>query len=328
MNKRPHHLVVDLTHLGRGVLMGATDIIPGVSGGTIALIVGIYVRLVTAVSHFDFTFIDHLGCRRWKAAIEHIDLRFLMALGLGILIGIVTFASLINHLLTTTTTRSFTLAAFFGAIAASCWLVTKWIQPKSTAKNVTCWMFAVVAAVLAFLLTSIPTTSVDPSLGYIFFCGLLAICAMILPGISGAFILLVLGVYVYLTDYIKGLPRGEISSDAIVTVAVFGAGCAIGLLSFSKILRWMLVHYQSETMSVMCGFMIGALNKIWPFQTDLTPSIIELKHKQYENFLPRAIDGQVISCIAIALMAMGIVLTLDRMSRGWKKSDSYQTAKS
>lgn len=313
-NKRSHHLVVDLTHLGRGVLMGATDVIPGVSGGTIALIVGVYVRLVTALSHFDFTFINHLGSRRWKTAAQYIDLRFLVALGLGIMIGIVTFASLINHLLTTTTTRSFTLAAFFGAIMASCWLVTKWIQPKSKANNITCCLFAVVAAVSAFLLTSIPTTSVDPSLGYIFFCGLLAICAMILPGISGAFILLILGVYVYLTDYIKGLPQGEISSDAVIIVAVFVTGCVIGLLSFSKILRWLLVHYQSETMSVMCGFMIGALNKIWPFQTDLTPSIIELKHKQYENFLPQTIDGQVIGCTAIALMAMGIVLTLNRMN--------------
>ncbi len=303
----------DFFNFGRGMLMGGADIIPGVSGGTVALVVGIYERLVMAISHFDLQFLKHLSQRQWRSAASHVDLRFLLALGVGIILGILTFGSLMNHLLTTEATRSSTLAGFFGAILASCVIVFRIVHWKSSSELGFYLILEIVAIAIAFGLTRIPLrTGEDPALWYIFACGVVAICAMILPGISGAFILLILGVYVHLTDYIRGIPRGEISPETVTTVAVFATGCAIGLISFSKVLRWLLSDHQSATMAVMCGLMLGALNKIWPFQNDLTPEIHDLKHKAYANYIPQVIDTEVIQCFIIAVLAAGTILALDR----------------
>lgn len=303
----------DFFNFGRGLLMGGADIIPGVSGGTVALVVGIYERLVTAISHFDLQLLQHVSQRQWRSAAAHVDLRFLFALGVGIILGILTFGSLMNQLLTTEATRSLTLAGFCGAILASCVIVFRIVQWKSSAE-LGFYLFLEIAAIaIAFGLTRIPVrTGEEPALWYIFSCGVVAICAMILPGISGAFILLILGVYVHLTDYIRGIPRGEISPETVTTIAVFATGCAIGLISFSKVLRWLLGHHQSAIMAVMCGLMLGALNKIWPFQNDMTPEIHNLKHKAYANYIPQVIDTEVIQCFIVAMLAGSAVLVLDR----------------
>jgi len=303
----------DFFNFGRGLLMGGADIIPGVSGGTVALVVGIYERLVTAISHFDLQLLKHVSQRQWRSAAAHVDLRFLFALGVGIILGILTFGSLMNQLLTTEATRSLTLAGFFGAILASCVIVFRIVQWKSSAELGFYLFLEIAAIVIAFGLTRISVrTGEEPALWYIFSCGVVAICAMILPGISGAFILLILGVYVHLTDYIRGIPRGEISPETVTTIAVFATGCAIGLISFSKVLRWLLGHHQSATMAVMCGLMLGALNRIWPFQNDMTPEIHNLKHKAYANYIPQVIDTEVIQCFIVAMLAGSAVLVLDR----------------
>ena len=303
----------DFFNFGRGLLMGGADIIPGVSGGTVALVVGIYERLVTAISHFDLQLLKHVSQRQWRSAAAHVDLRFLLALGAGIILGILTFGSLMNQLLTTEATRSLTLAGFFGAILASCVIVFRIVQWKSSAELGFYLFLEIAAMAIAFGLTRISVrTGEEPALWYIFSCGVVAICAMILPGISGAFILLILGVYVHLTDYIRGIPRGEISPETVTTIAVFATGCAIGLISFSKVLRWLLGHHQSATMAVMCGLMLGALNKIWPFQNDMTPEIHNLKHKAYANYIPQVIDTEVIQCFIVAMLAGSAVLVLDR----------------
>jgi len=307
--------IEDVTHIVQGLLMGGADVIPGVSGGTVALIVGIYERLVASISHFDIMLIGHLRSRRWAAAAGHIDLRFLLALGFGIMLGIVTLGSLMNHLLTSET-RPWTLAALFGAIIASCWLVGKLIRPDTLPEAMLCLLGGLAAATLTYWLSSVKAQhDMVPSHVYLFLCGMVGICAMILPGISGALILWVLGVYVYLTDYLKDLIHGTVSGDAIVTVLVFGCGCAIGLLSFSKILRWLLAHYTSLTMTVMCGFMLGALKKIWPFQKDLTPTEPEVKHKVYEFIWPEAFNSHVLTCIIVGLLGCALVICLDWASR-------------
>jgi len=118
-----------------------------------------------------------------------------------------------------------------------------------------------------------------------------------------------------LTRNLKALPKGEITTNSLLAVAVFAAGCAIGLLSFSKLLRWLLAHRRSQTMAVLCGFMIGALGKIWPFQEDLTPLEEKLKHKFFQNVLPEAVDAQVIAVAAVVVAAMLFVFALDWISR-------------
>lgn len=318
--KNSHNLLSDLLIVARGVLMGAADVIPGVSGGTVALIVGIYERLIQAISHFDATFLAHVRRRRWRAAAEHIDLRFLICLGVGVVMGVVALGSLVNKLLhpgsdSQSLARPLTLASFFGMIAASSVLIARLIRIQHSRELVGYVLLGAIGAACAYFLTAIPTAPVDPSYPYVFVCAMIAICAMILPGISGALILLILGVYVHLTDYLHEIRAGHISSEAILTVIVFGSGCAIGLLSFSKLLRWLLTRHKNPTLALLCGLMVGALNKIWPFQHDLTPAIEKLKYKQFENYFPDTLDHQVILCLVVGIIACVVVFALERVTR-------------
>ncbi len=323
LSEQPAPLRTDLTHLARGLLMGAADIIPGVSGGTVALILGIYNRLVTAISHVDGTFVGHLRQRRWQSAADHIDLRFLLALGGGIAVGVISLGSVMHWLLEEQ--RQYTLAAFFGLIAASSFLVARLIQR---------WSAGVVALLLAGAAVALgvvrqPAFTHPPdALWYVFLCGVLGICAMILPGISGAFILLILGKYHDITGIIKETLKLHITADNMATVAVFAAGCVIGLVSFAKVLRWLLARHESQTMAVLCGFMLGSLWKIWPFQIDLTPQEPKFKLKQFEH-----LSLSEVPCDARFWLTMGVlagaaifVLVLDRVSGGRKVEESLPTA--
>ena len=303
--------------------MGGADIIPGVSGGTMALILGIYDRLVGALSRFDTTLIGMVRRRRWAEAAEHIDLRFLMTLGLGIGLGILTLGRVMNDLLMPGPTRAPTLAVFFGMILASAVVVFRMVAPRDGRHAVLSVGLGIAGAAFAYWMTWLKTGGdADPSLGYVFFCGMIGICAMILPGISGAYLLLILGLYTHITEIIEKLLHGQITGDDVLTVAVFAAGCAIGLLSFSKVLRWLLEHYHTETLSVLCGFMVGALRKVWPFQTDLTPKVEKLKHKEFDLFIPESINGEVVTCIVVGLIALAAVFVLESLGRRLKHHET------
>jgi len=308
----------DLRQAGRGFLMGGADIIPGVSGGTVALILGIYRRLVTALSRFDLEFLSLVRRARIVEATRHVDLRFLLTLGFGIVVGIVSLASLMHHLLTDETLRPLTLAGFFGLILASGVLVGRKVERWSGGAV----LLALAGTAVAFWVTGLESAVVEPTIPYVFFCGAVAICAMILPGISGAYILLLLGMYLHVTGAIKGLPKGDLSTENLLTIAVFCSGCALGLLSFSKLLRWLLARHTSPTMAVLGGFMIGSLRKIWPFKQDLPPGIDELKLKQFGNVWPESLDGPVAAALAIAVVAAGLVFLLDRVARGGGEAGS------
>lgn len=313
MTNEPTGLHSDVKHALRGLLMGGADIIPGVSGGTMALILGIYNRLVTAISHVDKTFLGHLSLQRWKPAAHHIDLRFLIALGLGIATGIVALGSLMHWLLEDYT--QYTLAAFFGLIAASSLLVARMIEKWTTNIFV---LMAAGAAIALWIVRQPALTHPPDALWYVFLCGVIGICAMILPGISGAFILLILGKYHDITGIIKDTLKLNITSENILTVVVFSAGCAIGLISFAKALRWLLARHESQTMGVLCGFMLGSLWKIWPFQRDLTPSEEKFKLKQFEHLSLSEVPIDVTFgvTLSIALAAVLFVLILDKMTHG------------
>jgi putative membrane protein len=294
--------------------MGGADVVPGVSGGTVALIVGIYERLVKAISHVDLQLVGWLRQGRWRDAARHVDLRFLAALGFGILLGIVSLGGLVNTLLTTASTRGGTLAAFLGMILASCVLVARMIPRRGQADLVRAVVLVAAGGVFAWWLTGLPASTADPSLGYVFFCGMIAICAMILPGLSGAYLLLVLGLYVHLTDILKRLPKLDVDASDAVTVAVFGVGCALGVVGFSKILRRLLERWRGPTLSVLCGFMIGALRKVWPFQRDTTPEIEKLKHKVFGNVWPDGLDSEILASLVVAVVAMAAVFLVDRLT--------------
>lgn len=300
----------DLVQVARGFLMGGADIIPGVSGGTVALILGIYDRLVTAISRCDLTLLSHAKRREWNAAAAYVDLRFLIALGTGIVLGVAGLASLMHYLLEHQLQA--TLAAFFGLILASSVLVARVINRWGPAEL----LLLPAGAIFAYWLVGLPTLNSPPDGNlYVFLCGMIAICAMILPGISGAFILLILGKYHDITGLLKDVLHGEISLGVLVTIATFVLGCLIGLLSFSKVLRWLLARHESVTMAILCGFMAGSLRKVWPFKFDLTPNITEFKSKQFENTWPTVFTTDVLAAFAITVLAAGLVFGLDYVTK-------------
>jgi len=296
--------------------MGGADIIPGVSGGTIALVLGIYERLVSAISRCDRQLLTLVAQRRWLAAAEHLDLRFLVGLGLGILTGVVSLASLVLTLLLDY--RTYTLSVFFGLILASSLIVARMIRPRGIGQTVSCGIVALAAALFAFWLVGLPQSEAYESLGYYFFCGVVAICAMILPGISGSYILWMLGAYVTVAGIVHLAARFEVTSREWLILIVFSAGCAVGLICFSKLLRWLLVHAERTTMAVLGGFMIGSLRLMWPFQHDLTPEIEKLKLKRYENYIPDVWNQEATICVAIAVLALLSILALERWGRAAK----------
>jgi len=292
--------------------MGGADIIPGVSGGTVALILGIYERLVTAISRFDLVLAGELRHRRWAAAAQHVDLRFLTSLGCGILLGIAALSKLIHFLLEQH--YQHTLSAFFGLILVSSLLVGRMVAPKNRMQALGAVLLGATTGGFAFWLVGQPFMEPWPGYTYLFLCGMVAICAMILPGISGAFILLVLGKYSDVVGVVRDITSLTVTIDHVLTVVVFASGCALGLVCFSKMLRWLLDHCHAATMAALCGFMVGSLRKIWPFQTDLNPSL-PLKEKTYEVYFPQTLSFDVALTIGIALAAVVAVLVIDRWAR-------------
>ena len=283
--KNPMIKKSDAAQFIQGLLMGSANIIPGASGGTIALILGIYQRLITAVSHFDRVWIRALTRRDWETAVQHIDLRFLVTLALGVVVGTISLGSLMHTLLEDYEAR--TLAVFFGLIAASTVLV---------ARRITHWSFngftlAAIGGAIAYMIgeSSPDASNAQVSFFYLFCCGAIAISAMILPGISGALILLLLGAYKQVTGYLKELSRGVITEDNIFGILIFIAGCGIGLLIFTKVLRVLLDRYYDLTLCTLCGFMAGSLRSLWPWAAQQPPT--GPPGKQIGIFLGLAVAG-------------------------------------
>ena len=326
MNEKRSAWKHDLANLLRGLLMGGADIIPGVSGGTVALILGIYSRLVTAISHWDNQLLVHLRRREWSRAAIHLDLRFLIALVVGIGLGIVSLGSLMHLLLHDY--RSETMSVFFGLIVASSLVVARLVHRWHGLAV----LATLLGALVAYAITGGATSDTPAGPVTLFFCGMLAISAMILPGISGAFIMLLLGIYEQITGVLKDLTRGNLSADGLLVIASFAAGCVVGILSFSKILRWLLSEYHDFTMALLCGFMVGSLRKLWPFNEQFAEkfSATPLSHFWPEGLtqalppflvpdelvIPRAFSGQVGLCLLLAVAAAAAILLLEWLSGG------------
>ena len=327
--------------VARGFLMGGADVIPGVSGGTVALIVGVYERLVGALSNFDLTLVGYLRQRQWRAAMQHVDLAFLVALGSGVVLGISSLASTMNYLLAHHAVL--TWACLFGMILGSSLLVARMVKPWSASAVAA----AIVGTVFAYWLVGQLPTTPPPGYGYVFLCGAVAICAMILPGISGAFILVLMGMYFHITEVLKETLKGQITAEGVLTIFIFCSGCAIGLLSFSKFLRWLLNRQEALTMATLGGFMVGSLRKIWPFKQDVTtldhleqlglpeeelalfqsaPDQLDLKYRLFENHLPPQLTAEVGAAVALAVLGVAVVLVLDYVSRASERVPPLEEA--
>jgi putative membrane protein len=241
----------------KGMAMGAADVVPGVSGGTIAFISGIYEELLSSISNVNLSLFKTLKKDGLKTAWKQLNGNFLASLFIGIFISIVSLAKVISWLLVSHPILLWSF--FFGLVLASVIYI---------AKQITSWNYIAVlllffGAVLAYYITTLnPMVSENSSTLFMFFAGAIAICAMILPGISGSFILVLLGAYKPVL--------AAINNRNFTTIAAVGLGAVLGLLSFSRILKYLFANYKNYTLAVLTGFIIGSLNKIWPWKKVLT----------------------------------------------------------
>ncbi|WP_343329538.1 DUF368 domain-containing protein [Polaribacter staleyi] len=290
----------------KGMAMGAADVVPGVSGGTIAFISGIYEELLGSISNVKIGLLKTLKQEGFKAAWTQLNGNFLASLFLGIFISIISLAKAIKYLLENEPVLLWSF--FFGLVLASIIYIAKQI----TKWNVLSVVVLIIGAFLAYYITTLnPLVSENSSPIFIFIAGAIAICAMILPGISGSFILVLLGAYKPVLN--------ALNNKDIKTILIFMAGAVIGLLTFSRVLKWLFKHYKNLTLAALTGFIIGSLNKIWPWKETLTWRTnshgVEVPFNQ-QSVSPFSFNGEAELTMAIVLAVVGfvIILAMERLA--------------
>lgn len=243
-------MVLIITYF-KGMLMGIADLVPGVSGGTIALITGIYQRLINAIAAVNLANLKLVLSGNFKKAWQQIDGWFLLAVFIGIISAIFLFAGLIKYLLASHAVLTWSF--FFGLILVSALLLIKQNHPSHWANSI----FLVIGVALGYVLSTQNLGALPAGHIGIFLAGCIAICAMILPGISGSLILILLGKYVTLVSAVEARDWG--------TLVLFALGCLVGLLIFSRLLKWLLARHLSATMFTLAGLMLGTLFRVWPW---------------------------------------------------------------
>ena len=282
----------------KGIAMGAADVVPGVSGGTIAFISGIYEELVTTISGINLGLLKEWREFGFSSMWKKANGNFIIALFLGIAISVFTVMRLENYLLENHPILIWSF--FFGLVIASIWFVGKQI-PKWNAKIITA---LVLGAAVAFYITTLPPITGTQSPFFLFIAGAIAVCAMILPGISGAFILVLLGAYKTISEAIHDFD--------FKTIGIVAVGAVVGLLSFSRVLKWLFLKYKAVTLAVLTGFITGSLNKIWPWKEILETVTIGDKDMviREQSVLPQHFDGDPQLIFALLLMVAGFLLIL------------------
>lgn len=295
----------------KGLAMGAADVVPGVSGGTIAFISGIYEELIETIHKLDIGFFKIWKSHGLKSAWKDYNLSFLVFLFGGILISVLSLAKLIGWLLENH--PIYVWSFFFGLIIASIIFVGKQV----TTWNAKVIIATIIAAGLSYLITIAEPIGSPESTWFLFFAGFIAIIAMILPGISGAFILLLLGAYTAVIGTITNFTEGILGLDgslffnAFIKLVVFGLGAIVGLKVFSRALNWMFSNHKNVILGVLTGFMIGALNKIWPWKQILS---YRANHDGDQvpfldkSILPANFEGEPMILQAVLFMILGFLL--------------------
>lgn len=290
----------------KGMAMGAADVVPGVSGGTIAFISGIYEELLNSISSFNFSLINVFKNEGFKSVWIKVNGNFLVSLFVGILISVLSLAKLIESMLENHPIVIWSF--FFGLVLASIIYIGKQIN-KWTKGSVLC---LILGALLAFYITTLnPMVSVNSSPWFLFFAGMIAICAMILPGISGSFILVLLGAYKPVLN--------ALNTKDFVSIIIFLVGAVLGLLSFSKILKWLFSTYKNYTLATLTGFIIGSLNKIWPWKetiswrTNSKGMEVPFNTASVSPFSFEG-DNQLLISIFLMLIGFGLIILLEKLA--------------
>ena len=294
----------------KGFCMGASDVVPGVSGGTMAFILGIYEELIDAIRSFDLTTLRLLASFRFEAALRRIPWRFLMSVGTGIMLAVFSLSRVLGWLLEN---RPILIWSFFlGLICASVVTVSRHVDRWRPAQVLS----AAGGTVGAYLLVGLVPVSTPEAPWFLFLCGALAICAMILPGISGSFILVLLGKYRYVLE--------AVTDRDFIVLGLVAAGAVVGIISFSRLLGTLLSRYHDLTVALLTGLMLGSLRKVWPWK-ETVRSMVDMKGRVVplvqDNVLPAGFDSEVLA--ALILMAVGLLtmVLLDRLGGGGRGRD-------
>ena len=309
----------------KGACMGAADVIPGVSGGTIAFITGIYDQLIESINSINGTALKLFFSGKFKEFWKHINGSFLVSLFCGILVSVLSLAGLMQYLLEHHPIQ--TWAFFFGLIVASSIFILRGIQGW----NMKSAMFPVLGVVLGIVVCTLSPTQTPDALWFIFLSGAIAICAMILPGISGSFILLILGKYKYIMGAITGLTTGAAVGESLVILCVFAVGAVCGILAFSRLLHWLLARFNKETLMVLAGFIIGSLVKVWPWSNmeaivisqfseiaDMAAATQQaIPAEVLADYIPQ-VDMQIGSAVLFALIGFFLVTGIEILGKAMK----------
>lgn len=300
-----------ISNILKGALMGAANVIPGVSGGTMALLTGIFERLINAIKSFDMEAIK-LGCTfKFKELFEHIDFKFLSAIGIGVLVSILSVAQLLKYLFKHH--DLYVWSFFFGLILASVFFVFKTIKKIKPSTIVLFVLGTAIAATFAFIKRA--EGSGETSFAMWITCGAIASCSMILPGLSGSFILLLMGKYQTVLDSIS------LTKPDLGVLIPVGLGAIIGLAAFSRILSWIFKKFHDQAIALLTGFIFGSLAILWPWKEAITEQFDKkIKIVGYKNYSLPELNAE--TGIAIAIMLAGIIIIAAiELSAGKLKTD-------
>jgi putative membrane protein len=302
-----------ILHIMKGFMMGTADLIPGVSGGTMAFITGIYGGLLAAISSVNLNVLKLLLKFQFKEALSRVHLRFLIPLGIGLLTAIFSLARLMHYLIKEQPVP--TWALFFGLILASIIIIWRQLDDHFNLKNLS---FILFGAVFAWVVVGLIPVNTPDGLWFVFLCGVIGITAMILPGISGSFLLLILGKY----EYITGAIKNPFISDNFFVLITFAIGSATGLLGFSRILNWLLEKYNALTMAFLTGILIGSMRKVWPWKEVLETKIVRGKVKilREANVMPAEYNSEFYTACILVLVGFGLIIAMDLISRNKKSA--------
>ncbi|MCA9368923.1 MAG: DUF368 domain-containing protein [Pseudomonadales bacterium] len=292
-----------LKYLGIGFVMGAADIVPGVSGGTMAFIFGIYEKLINGIKTVSGKALTLLAKGKLIEALEVIPFHFLVPLALGIGAAVISLSSLLTYMLETYPELIWSF--FFGLVVASIMIVSKRIKTWKFIEVVS----AIAAAVAAFMIVgAVPTETAATPIAFLA-SGAVAICAMILPGVSGSFLLIILGKYEQILQ--------AVHDKDIVTLGIFMVGAVIGLALFSRVLSWLFKHHESVIIAVLTGFMLGSLRKIWPWKETvktIVDSHGEIVPVVQRNVMPAGFNQEFMIAVGLFVLAFVIVTMIEKTS--------------
>ena len=293
----------------KGMAMGAANVIPGVSGGTLALITGIYERLINAIKSFDLTAFKLLFTFKWRAFAKYTDFYFIFSVGLGLLTAVLSLAKLFAFLFRVYPV--YIWAYFFGLVLASVYYVGKTVDKWNGAT----YLSFIIGTVVAIAVTILHPAVENDNPWYLFLNGIIAIISMILPGLSGSFVLILLGNY-------QLVAIESINNLNFKVLLPFALGAAVGLVAFSHVLSWLFKRYRNQTIALLTGFILGSLNILWPWKKAvylMHSNQIVYKHGKaivsyYEQIAPKHIDGPFLGALALIILGIISIVWIEKIS--------------